>query len=387
MTLSSFKHVKISGISVVVPEKEINIYDEAQYYDNSIKKIDRMRKMVGFWKRRVADKETTPSDLAYNAAQNLIEEINIDKNTIDGLVFVVQQPDVINPATAYFLHNKLGLSQNCIATDINQGCAGWVFGLYMASQMIESGSCKKILLLNGDTPSINIDPSDRNSAPIFGDGGSATLLEYSSEEVPSYYNIETISSGFEAIIPPFTGARFRLNPLKDEDFDILNELRKEKITMPTGTQVPLLGGYLDGLSVFDFTIKIVPETIKNLLSHTQLTKDKINLLCLHQANKQIVQSVGLEAGFEPEKVPYSAFENYGNNTMCSIPTALACLDKNIDKDCICCCGYGNGLISAAAILNLKNTFISNVNTFKKPDYVKTREEYIEYWRKKIEGKN
>ena len=94
---TKFEHVKIKGVSVVVPEKEINIYDEAQYYGNNVKKIDRMRKMVGFWKRRVADKTTTPADLAYNAAENLIQEMNIDKNTIDALIFVVQGPDYTNP--------------------------------------------------------------------------------------------------------------------------------------------------------------------------------------------------------------------------------------------------------------------------------------------------
>ena len=385
MSLLTFKHVKISGISVVVPEKEINIYDEAEYYGGSVKKIDRMRKMVGFWKRRVADKETTPSDLAYNAAQNLISEMNIDKSTIDALVFIVQQPDVINPATAYFLHDKLGLSQNCIATDINQGCAGWVFGLHMVSQMIESGAYKKVLLLNGDTPSVGIDPSDRNSAPIFGDGGVATLVEYTEKENLSYFNVETIGSGFEAIIPPFRGARFRIDIFNDEDFELVNKLRKEKLIMPTGMEVPLLGGYLDGLSVFDFTIKVVPENIKNVLKYANLTQSDINVLCLHQANKQIIQSVAAEAGFSEEKAPYTAFENYGNNTMCSIPTALACLDKNIKKDKLLCCGYGNGLIAASSILNLENTYISKVNTFKKPSYVLSRDEYINYWRKKISG--
>ena len=72
---AKFNNIKISGLSVVVPEKEINIYDEAQYYDNSVKKIDRMRKMVGFHKRRVCDDETTPSDLAYDAAKNLLEKL------------------------------------------------------------------------------------------------------------------------------------------------------------------------------------------------------------------------------------------------------------------------------------------------------------------------
>ncbi|MCQ2789809.1 MAG: hypothetical protein MJ229_05465 [bacterium] len=386
MSFSKFEHVKISGISVVVPEDEINIYDEAEYYGGSIKKIDRMRKMVGFWKRRVADKNTTPSDLAYNAAQNLIKEMHIDKKSIDALVFVVQQPDVISPATAYFLHDKLGLSKDCIATDINQGCAGWVFGLHMVSQMIESGAYKKVLLLNGDTPSVNIDKSDRNSAPIFGDGGSATLLEYSEDKIESFYSIETVSSGFEAIVPPFSGARFGLYSIQeDEVFEKISEIRKEKVIMPTGNEVALFGGYLDGISVFDFTIKAVPKNIKDFLEYLNLTSTDIPVLCLHQANKQIVQSVGVEAGFDVEKVPYHAFENYGNSTMCSIPTLLACLDKNIDKEKMLCCGFGNGLVVASSLLNLKDTYISKVENFVKPTYVKTRDEYVDYWRKKIKG--
>lgn len=119
MSIFSFKNVKISGLSVVIPEKEINIYDEAEYYNNSIKKIDRMRKMVGFYKRRVADDTTTASDLAIQSAENLIKEMNIDKNSIDALVYIVQQPDYMAPATSYFIHQKLGLPDRCIATDIN----------------------------------------------------------------------------------------------------------------------------------------------------------------------------------------------------------------------------------------------------------------------------
>ena len=383
--IANFKNVKISGISVVVPEKEINIYDEAQYYDNSIKKIDRMRKMVGFYKRRVIKKgETTAVDLAYDSARNLIQGLNIDKESIDALLFVVQQPDYMAPVNSYFIHNKLGLSQNCIATDITQGCAGWVYGLYIASQMIQSGIHKKILLLNGDTPSLDVDISDRNQAPLFGDGGCATLLEYSEEEISSYYNIDTVSSGYDAIITPFIGRRFYINMNDDSDFNILSQLRKEKVNLSTGNVQPLLGGYIDGLRVFDFTVKIVPETIKKLLKYANKTKNDIGVLALHQANKQIVQTVGQCVGFDLEKVPYDAFENYGNNTMISIPTTLSLVDKSVFNKETCVCGFGNGLISAAAILNLKDTYIDEIKTFKKPDYVMTREEYIEYWRNKIQ---
>lgn len=386
MALSNFRHAKVTGISVVVPEKEINIYDEVKYYEGNIKKVDRMRKMVGFWKRRVADPETTPSDLAYDAAQNLIAEMNINKESIDALVFVVQQPDVINPATAYCLHDRIGLPQNCIATDINQGCAGWVFGLHMVTQMIESGAYKKVLLLNGDTASVGIDPADRNSAPIFGDGGSATLVEYTEEETPSYFNIETVSYGFESIIQPFSGTRFRVDCRKDYDLQLLHELAQEKLITSNGRNVSFFNSYLDGLSVFDFTIKVVPKNIRNILKYANLKQTDIDVLCLHQANKQIIQSIAIEAGFEDStKVPYTAFENYGNNTMCSIPTTLSCLNKEIKKDTMLCCGYGNGLVAASVVLNLSDTYISGVKAFKKPEYVLSRDEYIEYWRKKITG--
>ncbi len=382
-----FKNVKISGLSVVVPRKEINIYDEAQYYDNSIKKIDRLRKMVGFYKRRVADRETTASDLAINAVNNLLLETNICTKEIDALINVVQEPDYKNPATAYFIHNKLGLPNNCIATDINQGCAGWVFGLFMASQMIESGSAQKVLLLNADTPSINKKIEDRNLAPIFGDAGVATLIEYSEQDIHSYFNIETRSEGFEAIIPPLSGERFRINYSDDKDIELINKIRNNKITTAAGNEVTLFDAYMDGMAVFDFTMSVVPENIKQLLKYANLTPDDIPALCLHQANKQIVQTVGNAAGFNEEKTPYCAFENYGNNTMCSIPTTISMLDKETNKRNLCCSGFGNGLVCASCIINLENTYIGPIRDFQKPEYIKTKEEYIEYWTKKIKGEN
>ena len=354
MALYNFNNVKITAMSIVVPEKEISIYDEAQYYNNSIKKIDRMRQMVGFHKRRVADDTTTASDLAIQAAQNLFRDYGIDRDSIDALVFVVQQPDYMAPATAYFIHQKLGLKESCIATDIDQGCAGWVFRLFMVSQMIQSGTFKKVLLLNADTPSVGIDPKDRNSAPIFGDGGVATLVEYSPKEIKFFYNIETHSDGFEEIISASSGTRFRCNLLKDEDFELLKSLKDNKFTTKEGNEVTFFHSYLNGIAVFDFTISVVPPNIKALMSYANIDESQVGALCLHQANKQIVQAVGSKADFPLDKVPYEAFENYGNNTMCSIPTTIALLDKETDKSHLVCSGFGNGLACASAVLDLSH---------------------------------
>lgn len=382
---AKFNNIKISGLSVVVPEKEINIYDEAQYYDNSVKKIDRMRKMVGFHKRRVCDYETTPTDLAYDAAKNLIAKMEIDVNSIDALLFVVQQPDYVNPACAYFLHDKLGLSKNCFAMDINQGCVGWVYGLFVASQMIASKTVKRVLLLNGDTPTPTIDIANRTTAPLFGDAGCATLIDYSEENIPLSFNIETISSGFESLIRPYSGTRFRLNYQKEEDVKLIETLRKEKYTSPNGIEVSPFSDFMDGMAVFDFTVKFVPNSIRRLMEYVKLSEKDINMLCLHQANKQIIQTICSALDFPLEKAPYQAFENYGNNTMCSIPTTISLLDTNIPKENLLCSGFGNGLVCASALLNMKDTKILDIKTFEKPFYVKKRDEYIKYWEQKFKG--
>ncbi len=384
--ISQFKHVKIKGISVVVPQKEINIYDEAEYYDNSIKKIDRMRKMVGFYKRRVVEDGTTASDLAIQAAKQLIQDMNIDINSIDSLVYVNQRPDFKQPATSFCIHNKLGLSSKCSVLDINHGCPGWMYGLWTASSIIESKSCKRILLLVGDTPSAGMDLSNRISAPVFGDGGCATLLEFNESEWNSYFDISTFSDGFEAIMTPAGGARLPLN-IKNIDNDFNKKLLKP-IKTKAGHETTLFSGYMDGLAVFDFTINKVPESIKKLMEFAKVTEQDIDKLMLHQANKQIVQAVGQSAGFSLDKVPYDAFENYGNNTMCSIPTNLTYLytNKMDSKKKFICSGFGNGLAVVSGYLEIdKNIYLSGVKNYKKPaDYV-SKEEYLEYWIKKLEG--
>lgn len=390
MVLSKFEHVKISGISVVVPEKEINIYDEAEYYGGSIKKIDRMRKMVGFWKRRVVDEDVTASDLSIQAAERLIKEMNIDKNSIDALIFVVQRPDHSAPANAFYIHDKLGLSQNCLAYDIRQGCPGWIYGLWNSSTIIESGACKRVLLLAGDTPSAGIDLSDRVSAPVFGDAGTATLIEYSSDKIESYYNVTVDSSGYEAIITPASGFRLRWKK-KENDKKDLNKDLYTPIATKSGRQTTLTSVYMDGLAVFNFTINHVPQNIKQLFKEFGLKQENTTHFMCHQANKQIVEAVANSINYPLEKTPTHTFENYGNSSIVSIPVSINDnLKENIESGneerCLCS-GFGNGLACATAVLKLNGTYLSGVQNFVKPENHPTRQQQIKYWKNKIQNSN
>lgn len=385
---SQFKHVKISGISTAIPQREINIYDEAEYYGNSVKKIDRMRKMVGFFKRRVIEEDTTASDLGVCAAEKLLNDMNIDRNSIDTLIYVVQKPDYEAPATAFLIHNKLGLSENTPAFDINMGCAGFVYGMWVASQMIESGTCKKILFVCADTPTDDVDLADRNVAPIFGDAGTAILVEYSEKEIISYYNIETRSDGFYSIIDPTKGHRLNFQYRKKTDFDLIQKYRDKFVITNDNQKKTVFHPYLNGMEVFDFTISVVPKNIKELMDYSNLKESDIDTLCLHQANKQIIQAIGNAVDFPEEKVPYYAFENYGNNTMCSIPATICSVLKEKTQNGsvrILGSGFGNGLTCASCILELDKIKNSGIVEYIAPVDRMTKEEYLEYWLNKMKG--
>lgn len=387
MTLSEFKHVNIKGISVVVPEKEINIYDEAKYYNNNLKKIDRMRKIVGFHKRRIVEDGTTASDLAIQAAEKMISDLKINKNNIDALIFVRQRPDVTRPATAFYIHEQLQLPKTTLAFDISLGCTGWMEGMLVAHSMIESRACKNVLLLAGDTPSIDIRPDNRISAPVFGDGGAATLLEYSEPENISYFDTGADGSGFEAITTPGSGYRFGLKFPLDKYIDE-NKDFYEPIVSNFGYEARINDLYMDGTKVFEFTMNEAPASIKRILEYAALKHEDINYLMLHQANKQIVQTVAYSAGFEEEKAPYSSFENYGNASVVSIPISINHnLYNKFEKGKVLCCSFGNGLAWCSGIFNLENVYFSGVQNYIEQENKRTRQDWINYWKEKIKGGN
>ena len=168
MSEYKFENVSMVAQSVVVPQHEINIYDEAEYYDNNIKKIDRMRKMVGFYKRRVSDKSVSPAYYAIDAAQKLFDGAGVKPESIDALVYMAQRQDWSQPSTAFWIHKQLGLKSDCPVMTINQGCPAWVYGMWVASQMVTTGANKRVLLLCADTPSVGVDLKNRISAPVFG---------------------------------------------------------------------------------------------------------------------------------------------------------------------------------------------------------------------------
>ena len=149
MAIFKYSGIGISGISAAVPKEKNNNLTPNDFFTE--KEAKSIVKMTGIKERRIAPSNICAYDLCYEAAEQLLKEIAIDKNTIDVLIFISQTPDYRMPATGIILQHRLGLSKSCAAFDINLGCSGYVYGLCLAYSFCKHKTINKVLLLNGET--------------------------------------------------------------------------------------------------------------------------------------------------------------------------------------------------------------------------------------------
>lgn len=316
-----FNKAAIRSICVSVPKQyEVLESQVDTFYQGNIAKLNRIKKTIGLDKRHIATKDITTLDLCLNSAKELLS----NDIAINALIFITQTPDYLQPNNAHLAHQMLGLGKDCLCLDVNQGCSGYVYGLYLAFMMIENGF-DNVLLCAGDTMSKVVDSTDSNTAPLFGDAGSATIIF--RRDSKSYFNFSTYSSGFNHIMLPNSAFR-------DDE-----------------TNAKFL--YMNGAEVFNFSISCVPENINELLKASNIDIKDIEVLFLHQANAYIIQNIARKLGIESLKAPSSSIAKYANTSSSSIPLAICDYleNKHIDSK-VLLSGFGVGLSVASAILEL-----------------------------------
>jgi len=330
MIKSTFQNIKISGIACAVPKKKDILLEKyaSAFGENDIRKFS---KMTGVVSRHVAVAEQTASDLAYAATEHLMKYKNIEASSIEVLIFVTQAPDYRMPSTACVLHHRLGLSKDCIAFDINLGCSGYVVGLQTISALMHSSNIKRGLLLVGDTSNKNIAPEDKSSCMLFGDAGSATLLEKRQESPTIHTAMRTDGNGYKSIIIP-AGAYRNM------------DVPKERTLWGDGNIRSDYDLYMNGTDVFNFTLSEVPILINEFMTDVNTSADDYDALILHQANVYILKQVMKRTKFPKEKTPIS-MDRYGNTSVTSIPLTIADSYGNISNGAVklLMCGFGIGL--------------------------------------------
>jgi len=330
----------ISACAYYVPDGKLTHEELVGRFGRDI--MEKIAQPSGIWERRIVQNGECASDLAFRAAHDLLTFHNIDRNSIDLILFATQTPDYLIPTTACILQDRLGLSKKTAAFDINLGCSQYVYSLSVGHSMIVAGVARRALIMTGDTVSRIINPKDRTNAPLFGDAGSATLLDaVSTGEGFVNFELGTDGSGYQYLIWPTSGLRQpRSAETAKEITDKLGSVRRQDDM------------YMNGPAIFVFTLKIVTETVKALLKKSALSIDDIDLFIFHQASELIVQSSANKLKIPPEKLHYR-LHDIGNSGGTTVAVALtdAWIEGRIKPGMnIVLCAFGVGLSWSAALL-------------------------------------
>lgn len=353
MAIFQVPNINIAGISACVPEDEYNNHD----YDwIGEKERETLIKVIGVEKKRHAKKGITTSDLCFVAADNLIGELGWNRSEIDLLVFVSQSRDYIIPATAGLLQEKLSLPHTCIAFDISLGCSGYVYGLSVIGSMMATGKIKKGLLLTGDISTLNTSYKDKSAFPLFGDAGTATAIELDNDAKPMMFNLQTDGGGYDAIIIPDGGIRNFADKETSFNYEKIGEgIVRNRFNIA-----------LDGIKVFNFSLREVKPNINKLLLEFGLTIDDVDYFVFHQANKLMNETIGKQLKLDAEKVP-SSLKEFGNTSSASIPLTIVTELSNKVKNSeltLLFSGFGVGLSWGSVILKTDKIVCPPVFIFK-----------------------
>lgn len=324
---SSLPGLAIAGLATCVPSRVVTNEDLAVEFGE--KAMARFGKATGILARHVSGGESS-LDLSLRAAE-LLFDAGHDRAAIDGVIFVSQTGEFRLPASAAIAQHKLGLKTDIVAFDVGLGCSGFVYGLMAAAQFLQ-GRSGRFLLLVGDTISLLCDKRDRATYPIFGDAGSATIVESTAGDRGAqwHFAVGTDGAGAGAIVVPESGFAVDAFP---------------------GTAEAKAGSlYMDGGAVFGFATTRVPQLINEGLAELGWAADSVDTLVLHQANSLILLTIGRKVGTVSSAL-LNCLPEFGNTSCASIPLAMSQAGTN-DFGKSVLCGFGVGLSWAALFADL-----------------------------------
>jgi len=278
---------------------------------------------TGISERRILkDPNKATSDLAVPAVKGLLEKRGISAEEIELIIFCTSTPDMLFPATANILADKIG-AKNAWGYDLQAACSGFLFGLTTAAQFIESGKHKKVLVVGGDKMSSVVNYKDRNTCILFGDGCGCVLLEPNTEGYGLQDSIlRTDGSGGQYLNIKGSGS---LHPASHETVD-----------------AGLHYAYQEGRTVFKFAVTNMADVAAEVMERNNLKAEDVAWLVPHQANKRIIDATAERAGLPEEKVMVN-IQKYGNTTSATIPMCLWEWESKLKKgDNLILAAFGGG---------------------------------------------
>jgi 3-oxoacyl-[acyl-carrier-protein] synthase-3 len=348
MAKLEFKDVGVKAIAACVPKntKKNNQLKELL----GTEELEKVLKNIGIREMRHVPESTTPSDLCCAAAERIFQDNNVSRDDIDVVLFLSQNGDFKIPATSPSIQHRLGLPTTTACLDLTLACSGYIYAISTAYAYASIPGIKNVLLLVGETFSQIVSDKDKVNAPLYGDAGTATLVS-KGDFGSSVFHLYSDGSGADAIKIEAGGARC---PASSET--VLSKEREDG-NIRSGHQI-----YMDGLEVFNFTLKVVPKSVKDALVETGENVDSIDFFVFHQANRFMIDFFVKKLKIPTNKVPIS-LDTFGNVSSATIPLTLVTRLKNelVDTDKkLLLSGFGAGLSWGTAILEMNHPVVSDL---------------------------
>lgn len=320
--------VEIECLATAVPRTVCDFRSDTSRF--GLDETERIIRSTGISRVRKTTDSETAADLCVAAAENLFQQNPSLRSEVDALVYVTITPDYICPQTSPALHQRLVLRKDAPCVDLSYGCSGYIYGLWQASMMISSLGINRVLVLAGETMSKAVDPNDRATALIFGDGGSATLVAKSKDK-DICLALGSDGRGNHSVRIPSSG------------FKKSDEPRRV---------------FMDGTEIVNFVIREIPDHISQLFKFAKVSADDIELAVFHQASDMILKY--LERSLKLSgRCPTSGLQQFGNTGSASIPLTLSTASpgpSRLAKNTLLC-GFGVGLSWGSALVDLSHTLI------------------------------
>lgn len=330
--INSCKKIRVGGVAAAVPSVHKTPDD---YIDVlGLEAIESFKRASGVMKRHMVTPKKnngemtlwqTAGDLAFVAANQLLDDLKVDRNDVGAVVFVTQSPDYNAPCTACVLQNRLQLSNECLAFDVPLGCSGYSYGINIAASLMNSSDMKYALVLAGDANTAGSDMVKVMTSDmlLMGDSGTATLLVH-DEKAPDLITLcKTDGWGYNKTGVVTRGRRY--------------------------LKAPPAKFYMDDFDVFNYITTTGPNIIKEYMEMMGTTVDDYDCFALHQASMFSLKTVARRINVKMDKVPLSLTQ-YGNTGPGSIPLTL-CYKYGEEKESrnvnVMMAGFGVGLSAAA----------------------------------------
>lgn len=324
------RYAKISGWGKYVPEKVLTNHDLEKMVDTSDEWI---RTRTGIQERRIRTENDTNSGMAVAAGRQALDKAGLTAADVDLIIVATSSPDYLLPPVSSQVQDLLGAK--CGAFQLTAGCSGWVYGLAVGTQMIQSGAYDTVLVIGSEIISFAIDYTDRTTCVLFGDAAAAVVLTVSDEPTGVLaFELGSDGSDYDALIVPDAGST---KPLSQSTIDE----RRGYIKM-------------DGQRVFKFASRTVAQSLKRVIDKAGLLPDDIDLFIPHQANARIVEA-GARLLRQPADKFYMNIHKYGNTSTASVPLAMVeALEEGRLKegDKVAMIAFGAGLTWATVVVQM-----------------------------------